>query len=55
MKRLEAERDEVAAKLALIQDKAKVIALHPAALEQYRRDVTWLCDLTTEHSRLPEF
>jgi site-specific DNA recombinase len=43
--RLKAERDEIESKLASIETSKNVIALHPAALERYRKDVEELASL----------
>ncbi|MGJ4972862.1 recombinase family protein [Bradyrhizobium sp. HKCCYLRH1073] len=45
IKRLEAERDEIEGKLAAIKESDKVITLHPAAIERYRRDLEKLAGL----------
>jgi site-specific DNA recombinase len=54
VKKLETERDEVVGKLALAQEKPKVVTLHPATLERYRKDVTRLCELTTAQGQMLE-
>lgn len=54
IKTLEAERADVAGRIAQATASAEIVTLHPAAIEQYAADVARLADLTAAHAELPE-
>lgn len=50
LRKMEAERKDVLARLATAAEPPRPIALHPAAVRQYRADVARLADLLADHA-----